>query len=203
MVENHPFQLNLSDPGISRLKQRATVDGINFLTPANFAIKSMAQAVGAMLDIRLVFSCLADADFLDTVAVPFTVIEQNGTNLQARFGGFPENFVLEHHNLAGLEKNTKSGTLRLGRTDNVVCCLKIGTRPSCSPPTSIAQIAVLKPSSPCRKLRSLMDSVILFVEAQTLPQNLAVPTLRPSRLSSVYHSSVIFTTATQPAFDTL
>jgi len=60
-----------------------------------------------------------------------------------------------------------------------------------------------RPSS-CRKLHNLMDSVILFDEAQSLPSGLAVPTLAAlSHLSSAYHSSVVFATATQPAFDTL
>ena len=49
-----------------------------------------------------------------------------------------------------------------------------------------------------------MESVILFDEAQSLPAGLVVPTLAAlSHLSSAYHSSVVFATATQPAFDTL
>jgi len=60
-----------------------------------------------------------------------------------------------------------------------------------------------RPSS-CRKLHNLMESVILFDEAQSLPAGLAVPTLAAlSHLTSAYHSSVVFATATQPAFDTL
>jgi hypothetical protein len=50
----------------------------------------------------------------------------------------------------------------------------------------------------------LRDAVILFDEAQSLPQHLAVPTLAAlSHLASDYHSTVVFATATQPAFDTL
>jgi CRISPR/Cas system-associated endonuclease/helicase Cas3 len=49
-----------------------------------------------------------------------------------------------------------------------------------------------------------MESVILLDEAQTLPQHLAVPTLAAlSHLSSAYRSTVMFATATQPAFDAL
>lgn len=44
----------------------------------------------------------------------------------------------------------------------------------------------------------------MFDEAQTLPQALAVPTLGAlSHLSHAYRSTVIFATATQPAFDAL
>jgi CRISPR/Cas system-associated endonuclease/helicase Cas3 len=60
-----------------------------------------------------------------------------------------------------------------------------------------------RPSS-CRKLHSLIDSVILFDEAQSLPQHLAVATLGAlSHLCSAYRSSVVLATATQPAFDAL
>jgi hypothetical protein len=50
-----------------------------------------------------------------------------------------------------------------------------------------------------------MESVILLDEAQSLPTPLAVPTLAAlSHLGSqTYRSSVVFATATQPAFDTL
>lgn len=58
--------------------------------------------------------------------------------------------------------------------------------------------------SACRKLHNLMDAVILLDEAQSLPQHLAVPTLAAlSHLSAAYHSTVMFATATQPAFDAL
>jgi len=56
--------------------------------------------------------------------------------------------------------------------------------------------------SACRKLHRLAGSVILFDEVQTLPPKLAVPTLATlSRLTERYGSSVVFSTATQPAFD--
>jgi CRISPR-associated endonuclease/helicase Cas3 len=306
LVENHPFQLNLSDPDISRLKQRANVDGINFLTPANSAIKSMAHAVGAMLDVRLVFSCLADADFLDTenhfirnapnkqfrepgpklnaqtallalerylhqrirgtvqadakviaaretlwqsaakaarakpniftltaptgagktlamlrfalehaatnsfkrivLVVPFlTVIEQTARIYRHVFEGFPENFVLEHHSLAGLgeeheKRDAEAGQERQRRllSENWDAPIVLTTN------VQLLESLFSNRPSTCRKLHNLMDSVILFDEAQTMPQNLAVPTLAAlSHLSVAYHSSVVFATATQPAFDTL
>jgi hypothetical protein len=58
--------------------------------------------------------------------------------------------------------------------------------------------------SACRKLHNLMDAVILFDEAQSLPAQLAVPTLAAlSHLSAAYRTSVVFAIATQPAFDSL
>jgi CRISPR-associated endonuclease/helicase Cas3 len=60
--------LALSEPNVERLQSLAAKDGIEFTTPASFALNSWAQTVAAMLDVRLLFSCLVDADFLDTEA---------------------------------------------------------------------------------------------------------------------------------------
>lgn len=56
----------------------------------------------------------------------------------------------------------------------------------------------------CRKLHSIADSVILFDEAQSLPPQLTRATLQTIRaLCSNYGCSMVFSTATQPAFETL
>jgi len=56
----------------------------------------------------------------------------------------------------------------------------------------------------CRKLHRLAESVILFDEVQTLPASLAIPTLGAlAHLSKRYQSTVVFSTATQPAFQSL
>jgi CRISPR-associated helicase Cas3/CRISPR-associated endonuclease Cas3-HD len=55
--------------------------------------------------------------------------------------------------------------------------------------------------SACRKLHRLAKSVILFDEVQTFPAQLAVPSLATlSRLVERYGATVVFATATQPAF---
>lgn len=57
---------------------------------------------------------------------------------------------------------------------------------------------------PCRKLHRLAGSVILFDEVQTLPSSLAAATLAGlSRLCRRFRASVVFSTATQPAFRAL
>jgi CRISPR-associated endonuclease/helicase Cas3 len=58
--------------------------------------------------------------------------------------------------------------------------------------------------SGCRKLHRLAKSVIVFDEAQTLPLSIATPTLATlAHLSRAYRASIVFATATQPAFDSL
>lgn len=308
LTQNHPFGLTLSGADHLRLKQRAEADGLFFHAPTQTALSpqnGMAQAVSSMLDVRLLFSCLVDADFLDTeahfegdakgkcprpegpkldasaalaaldvymaklrgatdaqtevrqarqdlwgavecagkmqpglftltaptgsgktlamlkfalehaarhnlkrivLAVPFlSVIEQTAREYRKIFKSFPDNFVLEHHSLAGLgveaEQHDAEGVSERQRrllAENWDAPIVLTTNVQL-----LESLFSNRPSS-CRKLHNLMESVILFDEAQSLPAGLAVPTLAAlSHLSSAYHSSVVFATATQPAFDTL
>lgn len=308
LTQNHPFKLALSDADHMRLKQRAEADGLLFQTPEQTALplqNGMAHAIANMLDVRLLFSCLVDADFLDTeahfegdaqgkrprtdglkldasaaltaldthmaklrsatgaqtdvrqarealwfaakhagqmqhglftltaptgsgktlamlkfalehavrnnlkrivLAVPFlSVIEQTAREYRKVFKSFPDNFVLEHHSLAGLgvevERHDAEGASECQRrllAENWDAPIVLTTNVQL-----LESLFSNRPSS-CRKLHNLMESVILFDEAQSLPTGLAVPTLAAlSHLSSAYHSSVVFATATQPAFDTL
>lgn len=307
LVQNHPFGLALSDADHIRLKQRAEAEGLSFHTPAQTALSpsKMAQAVSSMLDVRLLFSCLVDADFLDTeahfegdaqgkcprpegpkldasaaltaldthmaklrgatgaqtevrqarealwsaaeragqmqpglftltaptgsgktlamlkfalehaarhglkriiLAVPFlSVIEQTAREYRKIFKSFPDNFVLEHHSLAGLGVEAERCDAE-GASESQRRLLSENWDAPIVLTTNVQLLESLfsnRPSS-CRKLHNLMESVILFDEAQSLPSGLAVPTLAAlSHLSSAYHSSVVFATATQPAFDTL
>jgi CRISPR-associated endonuclease/helicase Cas3 len=306
--QNHPFGLALSDFDYKRLKQRAEAEGVLFQTPARTLLahqNGMEKAIAAMLDVRLLFSCLVDADFLDTeshfdgdaqgkrprpagskldasaalaaldahmaalrastgaqvavrqaretlwsaviragqaesgtftltaptgsgktlamlkfalehakkhglkrivLAVPFlTVIEQTVRIYRTVFNSFPGNFVLEHHSLAGLgaeaeQRDAEGANERQRRllAENWDAPIVLTTNVQL-----LESLFSNRPSS-CRKLHNLMDSVILFDEAQSLPQHLAVPTLAAlSHLSAAYRATVVFATATQPAFDTL
>ncbi len=58
--------------------------------------------------------------------------------------------------------------------------------------------------SACRKLHNVANSVVLFDEVQTIPLDIVLPTLATlSRLSERYSVSIVFATATQPAFSKL
>lgn len=59
-------------------------------------------------------------------------------------------------------------------------------------------------TSRCRKLHRLVNSVIVLDEAQALPAHLLTPILDVIKdLTRYYNTTVVFSTATQPAFDAL
>ena len=59
-------------------------------------------------------------------------------------------------------------------------------------------------TSPCRKLHRLARSIIILDEAQALPSHLLNPILDGLRqLCRYYSTTVVISTATQPAFDTI
>lgn len=60
--------LTLSDGDLERLRLRASQDGLTFAKPEAPIFKDWHQVVATMLDVRMLFSCLVDADFLDTEA---------------------------------------------------------------------------------------------------------------------------------------
>ncbi|WP_295389644.1 CRISPR-associated helicase Cas3' [uncultured Thiodictyon sp.] len=306
LTNQHPLGLALSDADLERLLARAQADGLQFTAPATKAVTSWHKAVAAMLDVRLLFSCLVDADFLDTeahfegnasgkcprtpgpaldpqaaldaldrymsegirpgtqaqpavreardalwqacitaaqsdtgcftltaptgsgktlamlkfaleqahrhglkrivLAVPFlTIIEQTARVYRAIFNDFPEHFVLEHHSLAGLGAETSQADAQPPQererrllAENWDAPIVITTN------VQLLESLFSNRPSACRKIHNLMESVILFDEAQSLPTHLAVPTLAAlSHLSAAYRTSVVFATATQPAFDSL
>lgn len=298
--------LQLSDADLDALTARATADGLQFEAPTTLCMQGWHQAVASMLDVRLLFSCLTDADFVDTeahfngnkdgkqarangpaldpaaalvaldyfmansirkgslatdavraarealwracedastavpgpftltaptgsgktlamlrfaleharvhglgrivLAVPFlTVVEQTAAIYRQIFAGFPANFVLEHHSLAGFgeesdREDAEGGASRQRRllAENWDAPIVLTTN------VQLLESLFSNRPSACRKLHRLMRSVVIFDEAQSLPTTLAVPTLAAlSHLASQYKSSVVFATATQPAFDTL
>jgi CRISPR-associated endonuclease/helicase Cas3 len=110
--------------------------------------------------------------------------------------GAAERYLLEHHSLAAALDGQHSGaTLRGMLAENWDAPIVITT--------SVQFLESLFSNSPaaCRKLHRLARSVIVFDEVQTLPLKVVLPTLATlSHLSARYGSSVIFSTATQPAF---
>lgn len=122
--------------------------------------------------------------------------------------GFPDNYILEDHSLAHQNdddeaadhENESQKTQRL-LAENWDAPIILTTSVKC------LESLMANRSSSCRKLHRLAGSIILFDEVQTLPPKLIVLTLATlSRLADPkgpYRSSIVFSTATQPAFDHL
>jgi CRISPR-associated endonuclease Cas3-HD len=134
---------------------------------------------------------------------------------------FPDSYLIEHHSLAevaadrgdapaesggrgnprgrdGLDGQDEARLRARWLTENWDAPLVVTT--------SVQLLESLFANRPkaCRKLHRLAGTVVLLDEVQTLPPQLAVPTLAAlSHLAERYGASVVFATATQPAFDTL
>ena len=112
-------------------------------------------------------------------------------------GGVTERSLLEHHSLAAEadQGDDKKPRLRGMLAQNWDAPIIITTS------VQFLESLFSNSSAACRKLHRLARSVVIFDEVQTLPLKLVLPTLATlSHLSARYGSSVVFTTATQPAF---
>lgn len=68
---HHPLNLKLSDKDSAKFSQRFTADHITSINPNKKVIdisSGIEKPLATMLDVRMLFSCLVDADFLDTEA---------------------------------------------------------------------------------------------------------------------------------------
>jgi CRISPR-associated endonuclease/helicase Cas3 len=121
---------------------------------------------------------------------------------------FGAEFVLEHHSMAGVGKENfqQDNEGEAGQPSHAERRRRLLAENWDAPLILTTNVQLLeslfsnRPSA-CRKIHRLQRAVILFDEAQTLPVQLAVPTLAAlSHLAAGYGSSVVFATATQPAF---
>ena len=146
------------------------------------------------------------------VVIPYlSIIEQTGrvyrSILCPRFG---DGYVHEHHSLAGTRPRAAPGPQNDPDGDSESERLERATAEDWAAPviitTSVQLLESLHANRPsaCRKLHRLAHSVLLLDEVQALPDHLAVPTLATlSWLAQRYHVSIVFATATQPAFEHL
>lgn len=117
---------------------------------------------------------------------------------------FGTDYILEDHSLAGAHSDDKVKNIEL--QEDVERQTGMLAQNWDAPIVITTSVQILESlfsnrSSACRKLHRLAKSVILFDEVQTLPTSIIVPTLAAiSHLSERYGSSIVFATATQPAF---
>jgi CRISPR-associated endonuclease/helicase Cas3 len=144
------------------------------------------------------------------LVLPFlTILDQTVDVYRALFAELGAHYILEHHSLVGTRAETGGSAVSDGvkRSDKQQRLLMENWDAPIVITTSVQFLESLHANrtSACRKLHNIAGSIVLFDEVQSLPLNLAVPTLKTlSRLASdKYGCSVVFSTATQPAFDTL
>lgn len=144
-------------------------------------------------------------------AIPYlSIIEQTAGIYRDLFEpDFGKRYLLEHHSLAGTRREQGEGKAEADSVEEARRIARLMAENWDAPLVVTTSVQILeslfsnRPSA-CRKLHRLAKSVILFDEVQTLPQDLAIPTLAAlSRLAKGYGSTVVFSTATQPAFDHL
>ncbi|AFM23518.1 CRISPR-associated helicase/endonuclease Cas3 [Desulfomonile tiedjei] len=147
------------------------------------------------------------------VVVPYlSIIEQTVSAYRTVFqfaqdGSNTEHYILEHHSLAGTKQvgedsrgrdddmEDESRRMRRLLAENWDAPIVVTTN------VQFLESLFANRSAACRKLHRLARSVILFDEVQTFSVDKAIPTLAAlSRLVERYDSTVVLSTATQPAF---
>ena len=129
--------------------------------------------------------------------IPYTsIIEQNAAEFRNVFG---ENIVLEHHSNFDFndDEEEKYNKLKLS-SENWDIPIIVTTN------VQFFESLFANKSSRCRKLHNIINSVIIFDEAQMLPLSYLIPCVKTiSELVANYNCSAVLCTATQPALDNL
>jgi CRISPR-associated endonuclease/helicase Cas3 len=139
------------------------------------------------------------------LAVPFlSIIEQTVRVYRELLApAFGDDYVLEHHSLAGTRGTEEDGQDKIDLESRRLA-EQWGAPLIVTTSVQLLESLFANRPSTCRKLHHLAESVILLDEVQTLPPVLAAPTLASlSHLAARYGSSIVFATATQPAFRSL
>lgn len=138
--------------------------------------------------------------------IPFTsIIEQNAGKFKESLG---EENVLEHHSNFDWKKGSGTDSESADdETKEVMDKLKLASENWDIPIVVTTNVQFFESlfankSSRCRKLHNIAKSVIIFDEAQMLPQNYLDPCMfAVKELVQNYGASAVFCTATQPALN--
>lgn len=126
-------------------------------------------------------------------AIPFTSIIEQNADVFRRFLG--DDSVLEHHSNLDVEPNKENLRNRLA-SENWDAPLIITTN------VQLFESLHASRTSRCRKLHSLINSIIILDEAQQLPRDFHAPiTHVMQQLSDFYGVTWVLCTATQPVLN--
>jgi len=145
------------------------------------------------------------------IVIPYlSIIEQTAKELRDIFGPvFGEDYILEHHSMADRSQTENNSSEEKDAEEEVERNRRLLAQNWDAPliiTTSVQFFESLfaDQSTRCRKLHNIANSVVYFDEAQTLPPHLAIATLETlNALMQDYGVTVVFGTATQPAFKSL
>ena len=143
------------------------------------------------------------------LVMPFlNIIDQTAKiyeNIFSPENGFDLATVLQHHSMADIEFAESSNETDEALNRKHLLCENWDAPVILTTNVQLLESLMADRPSRCRKLHRLAQSVILFDEVQTLPISLVKATLATlSRLSDPkgpYRTSIVFATATQPAFE--
>ncbi len=147
-----------------------------------------------------------------TVIPYLSIIEQTGQEYRKVFSSARsdlENLILEDHSMARGADGSPVNSQDLDNEQEGTRQNKLLAENWDAPIIVTTSVQFLESlfsnrSSSCRKLHRLANSLILFDEVQTLPVPLAIPTLATlCHLCERFGATVVFSTATQPAFNHL
>jgi len=142
------------------------------------------------------------------IVIPYlSIIDQTAAVYKKIFG---KDAILEHHSLTGMRMSKVGPETRFEDMDDedsrMIRLLAENWDAPIIVTTSVQFFESLFSNRPsaCRKLHNIAGSVLLFDEVQTFPVSLTIPTLATlSRLAEKYRTTIVFSTATQPAFSAL
>lgn len=130
-------------------------------------------------------------------AIPYTsIIEQTADVFRQAFKALGDDAVIEHHSNAEADPENETTRSRLA-CENWDASLIVTTN------VQLLESLFARKTSRCRKLHSLIDSVIVLDEAQLLPVEFLQPVVDVLRyLVQDFGVTVLLCTATQPALNT-
>ncbi len=186
------------------LEAAAAPPGLFTLTAPTGAGKTLA-----MLAFALRHAALHGLRRIVLVLPYLTIIDQTAGIYREIFAPFGPDYVLEEHSLAGDPQPDRKPEEVADDHDTASEPLRRFVQSWDEPVILTTTVRFFESlfsnrRSNCHKLHNLARSIILFDEAQTMPVALAVPTLAAlAHLRTAYGSTVLFSTATQPALHSL